>query len=69
MIVWHSLLSIFFQCKASKKPTIILKLDFEKAFGSIEHESFYQVPRHMEFPENIIYWVKILLETGTQPLS
>jgi retron-type reverse transcriptase len=53
------------QCKASKKPIVLLKLDFEKAFDSIEHEAIYQILRQMGFPEKFIYWVKIMLETGT----
>ena len=54
-----------YQCKLSKKPIVLLKLDFEKAFDSIEHEAIYQVLRHLGFPEKFIYWVKIMLETGT----
>jgi hypothetical protein len=53
------------QCKASKKPIVLLKLDFEKAFDSIEHEAIYQILRQMGFPGKFIYWVKIMLETGT----
>jgi hypothetical protein len=53
------------QCKASKRPIVILKLDFEKAFDSIEHEVIYLMLRRLGFPEVFIGWVKSFLETGT----
>ena len=31
------------QCKASKRPTILLKLDFTKAFDTIEHEAILRM--------------------------
>jgi retron-type reverse transcriptase len=34
----------------SKKATIIVKLDFEKAFDKIQHEVILQVVRHKGFP-------------------
>jgi mannosylglycoprotein endo-beta-mannosidase len=53
------------QCKMSKREIVVLKLDLEKAFDSIEHEALYMVLRKMGFPELFISWDKSLLETGT----
>jgi retron-type reverse transcriptase len=53
------------QCKASKRPIVILKLDCQKAFDSIEHEVIYLMLRRLGFPEVFIGWVKSFLETGT----
>jgi hypothetical protein len=49
----------------SKREIVVLKLDFEKAFDSIEHEALYMVLRRMGFPELFISWARSLLETGT----
>jgi hypothetical protein len=57
-----------YQCKASKKPIVILKLDFEKAFDSIEHEAIYSIMRHLGFPPVFINWAKNLLEIGTSSI-
>jgi hypothetical protein len=35
-----------YQCKASGASRVILKLDFEKAFDTIEHEALFQILRH-----------------------
>ena len=56
------------QCKASKRKIAVIKLDFEKAFDSIEHDALYLMLRHLGFPEVFIYWVKNVLETGTSAL-
>jgi retron-type reverse transcriptase len=50
------------QCKMSKREILVLKLDFEKAFDSIEHKSLYMVLRQMGFPDLFISWAKSLLE-------
>jgi hypothetical protein len=36
-------------CHASKRPIVILKLDFAKAFDTVEHEAIIQVTRHKGF--------------------
>jgi retron-type reverse transcriptase len=52
------------QCKASKKPVVILKLDFEKAFDTIEHEVIYEILRKKGFSKEWIAWVRMILESG-----
>jgi hypothetical protein len=48
-------------CHASKKPIVILKLDFAKAFDTIEHEVIIQVMQH----EKWIVWIREILSSGT----
>ena len=43
-----------------KLNTIILFLDFEKAFDSVEHEYIYKTLTKFNFGENLIRWVKTL---------
>jgi retron-type reverse transcriptase len=54
-----------YQCHISKKPIVILKLDFAKAFDTIEHEVILQVMKHKGFDEKTIGWVKNILASGT----
>ena len=53
------------QCHQSKKPIVILKLDFEKAFDSVEHEFIFQILKHKGFNDRWILWVKQLLTSGS----
>src|SRR3954471_11859216 len=49
------------QCKQSKKPMLIFKLDFAKAFDAIEHEPIFQVLQHKWFSKKWIGWIKEIM--------
>jgi hypothetical protein len=55
-------------CHSSKKPIIILKLEFAKAFDTIEHEAIIQVMQHMGFNQRWLDWIKEILSTGTSAI-
>ena len=52
------------QCNQSKIPTLLLKLDFEKTFDSIEHEAIIQIMQSKWFTVKWISWVNKLLSSG-----
>jgi len=49
------------QCHWSRRQAIILKLDFEKAFDSVEHSVILQVMEHLGFPARWLNWVSSIL--------
>jgi hypothetical protein len=55
-------------CHASKKPIIIPKLDFAKAFDTIEHEAILQVMKFKGFNERWLGWTRSILSTGTSSI-
>jgi hypothetical protein len=55
-------------CHCSKKSIIILKLDFAKAFDTIEHEAILQFMEHMGFNKLWLCWIKEILSTGTSSI-
>jgi hypothetical protein len=48
-----------------QKRTVILKLDFEKAFDKVEHEVILQDMTQKEFGDRWINWIKGILSTDT----
>jgi len=53
------------QCHRSRRQAIILKLDFDKAFDSVEHSVILQVMEHLGFPTRWLNWVSSILGSGT----
>lgn len=57
------------QCKQSKREIVLLKLDFEKAFDTIEHGAILQVMSAMGFPDEWNVWMShIFSSTSTTVL-
>lgn len=44
---------------------LILKLDFENAFDTIEHSTILEIMKHMGFPAKWINWVKMVFSSAS----
>ena len=53
------------QCQHSKRELVILKLDFEKAFDTVEHSAIIEVMQAMGFPDIWTRWVKNIFSSGS----
>ena len=42
-----------------------MKLDFSKAFDTVEHSAIIEMLSHLGFPSRWINWVKMILSTGS----
>ena len=56
------------QCHQTKKEIIILKLDFVKAFDTVEHETILLMLQHLGFPDRCLQWVSLILNSGTSSI-
>jgi hypothetical protein len=54
-----------YQCQKSKHEYIILKIDFMKAFDTIEHNTIKMIMRQLGFPNYWINWVTEIYSTAT----
>src|SRR6185369_8083553 len=52
------------QCQQSKREIIILKLDFAKAFDTVEHNAIIQVMSHMGFLAKWLEWINLIFSSG-----
>jgi hypothetical protein len=53
------------QCQQSKQEIVIIKLDFTKAFDTIEHNSIILMMKHLGFNEKWTNWVSNILSSAT----
>jgi len=53
-----------YQCETSKKEIMLLKLDFAKAFDTIDHSAMIKIMRQMGFDEKWLKWIEIIFGTG-----
>ena len=56
------------QCQQSKKEIIILKLDFTKAFDTIEHNVIIQMMKQLGFDDTWCDWIQRILDSGTSSI-
>lgn len=57
-----------YQCKHSRKEIIVLKLDFEKAFDTVEHKAILEIMRAMVFPDKWLKWMENILSSGSSSI-
>ncbi|KAG8099946.1 hypothetical protein GUJ93_ZPchr0013g37312 [Zizania palustris] len=53
-------LELTHRCKSSRHESIILKLDFKKAFDTIEHSTILLMMTQLGFPSKWINWIRLL---------
>ncbi|XP_073357964.1 uncharacterized protein [Aegilops tauschii subsp. strangulata] len=51
------------QCQTSRRKTVLLKLDFAKAFDTIEHDSMIKIMKHMGFNDKWLSWIQAIFSS------
>jgi hypothetical protein len=51
------------QCQRSRQEILIIKLDFTKAFDTIEHSTIILMMKHLGFSDNRIQWTSSILDS------
>ena len=51
------------QCQQSKRAILVLKLDFTKAFDTVEHIAILEVMKHMGFPDKWLAWIDLIFSS------
>jgi hypothetical protein len=52
-----------YQCEASKQEIILLKLDFSKAFDTIDHSAMLKIMKQMGFDDKWINWINVIFQS------
>ena len=52
------------QCHTSARENILLKLDFAKAFDTIEHAPMMAIMKHMGFDDKWLGWMETIFGSG-----
>jgi hypothetical protein len=53
------------QCQQSKQEILVIKLDFTKAFDTIEHSTILLMMKHLGFNDKWLNWTSNILSTTT----
>jgi retron-type reverse transcriptase len=53
-----------YQCEKSKKEIILLKLDFAKAFDTIDHSAMIKILKQMGFDNKWLLWIEQIFSSG-----
>ena len=53
-----------YQCQSSKKEIMLLKLDFAKAFDTIEHEAMIEIMKNMGFNDKWLTWIRCIFSSA-----
>ena len=53
------------QYHQSKRKVVILKIDFEKAFDTLDHDAILKILKAKAFPPKFLVWVKEILSSGS----
>ena len=56
------------QCHKSKEEIIVLKLDFEKAFDTIEHQAMLDILKAKGFGDRWLTWIKLLFTSASSAI-
>ncbi|KAG8080917.1 hypothetical protein GUJ93_ZPchr0007g5624 [Zizania palustris] len=57
-------LEYMYRCKVSKQQSLILKLDFEKTFDTVEHSVILLMLQHLGFPSKWVNWTRAVLSSA-----
>jgi hypothetical protein len=56
------------QCQQSKRKIVVIKIDFEKAFDTLDHEEIIQIMRAKGYPKLFLQWVRQVLSSGSSSI-
>jgi hypothetical protein len=57
-------MEFLYQCETSRQEIILLKLDFAKAFDTIDHAAMLSIMKQMGFDDRWISWINSIFSSG-----